>query len=85
MKEGLKAPSAELAALERASPHLSGFDFVLVVILKDALIAQTQPPWDPLLVLKIIMKKKMPQEKLCMCVRFKRERKKNRDTKTKYK
>ncbi len=35
-----------------ASSHLPGFDFVLVVILKDAFIAQTQPPWDPLLVLK---------------------------------
>lgn len=37
---------------EGASSHLPGFDFVLVVILKDAFIAQTQPPWDPLLVLK---------------------------------
>lgn len=36
----------------KSSSHLSGFDFVLVVVLKDAFVAQTQPPRDPLLVLK---------------------------------
>lgn len=35
-----------------AQAHLPWFDFILVVILKDAFIAQTQPPWDPLFVLK---------------------------------
>lgn len=36
----------------KTSSHLPGLDFVLVVVLKDAFIAQTQPPRDPLLVLK---------------------------------
>lgn len=39
------------------SSYLPGFDFVLVVILKYSFIAQTQPPWDPLLVLKHTKKK----------------------------
>jgi len=32
--------------------YLSWFDFVLVVILKNAFITQTQPPWDALLILR---------------------------------
>lgn len=47
-----------------ASSHLPGLDLVLVVILKDAFIAQTQPPRDPLLVLK--QTTKILQEKVCM-------------------
>lgn len=41
-----------LVCVAEKSSHLPGFDSVLVVVLKDAFIAQTQPPWDPLLVLK---------------------------------
>ena len=32
--------------------YLPGFDLVLVVILEDALVAEAQPPWDALLVLR---------------------------------
>ena len=51
---------------EGASSHLPGLDLVLVVILKDAFIAQTQPPRDPLLVLQHTTK--IPQEKVSLRV-----------------
>lgn len=51
---------------EGASSHLPRFDFVLVVILENAFIAQTQPPRDPLLVLKHITKERL--RKGCACV-----------------
>lgn len=46
-----KQEKAEEKKRER-HPYLSGFHFVLVVILKDAFITQPQPPWDPLLILR---------------------------------
>lgn len=56
---------------ERALSHLPGFDLVLVVILKDAFIAQAQPPRDPLLVLQHLTE--ISQEKLCICAGLKRK------------
>lgn len=61
MKEQLKIEDISVISetSEGASSHLPGFDFVLVVILKNAFIAQTQPPRDPLLVLKHTIQEKL--------------------------